>query len=88
MDSSGWLKTAEGVTNSIGVSLAFIGVILAIVFYFKSRRVKQPTYSIRSAHIIQNVSDRMNLLEVSTRERKFLILRQQKLFSGTKADKQ
>lgn len=64
MGFSTWLQSSEGIINFIAVCLAIVSVGLTIVFYLRSRRVKQPFYTIRSAHLIRDVSGRVNLLEV------------------------
>jgi hypothetical protein len=57
MGFSDWLQTAEG-------TLAIVSVGLNIVFYLKARHIKQPIYAIRSAHLVRDVSDRVDLLEI------------------------
>ena len=64
MGFSDWIQTSEGTINFIAVCLTVIFGVLTIVLYFKGRRVKRPVYAIHSAHLIRNISDRVNLLEV------------------------
>lgn len=64
MGFSDWLQASQGTISFIGVCLAVVFGSLTILFYLKSRRIKQPVYAIRSAHLIQNVSERVNRLEV------------------------
>jgi hypothetical protein len=64
MGFSNWPQTAEDISSFIGVILGFIGVTLAIVFFLKSRRIKRPIYTIRSVHLIRDVSDRVDFLEI------------------------
>jgi len=47
--------TLAEIKSDIELLLAMVGIGLAILFYFKGRRLKQPMYSIRSAHLIQNM---------------------------------
>jgi hypothetical protein len=48
----------------IETGLTVLSILLAFVFYFKSRRTRQPLYSVRSAHLIRNLQKRQGILEI------------------------
>lgn len=45
-------------------ALTVLSIGLAFVFFFKSRRIKQPMFSIRSAHLIRNVAGQQSDLDI------------------------
>jgi hypothetical protein len=44
--------------------LAVLGVALAIIFYFKGRKVKLPCYAVRSTNIVRNLVSKIESLEM------------------------
>jgi hypothetical protein len=58
-----WLET----NPSLGVAsfiLAIVGVVLAIFFYIKSKKVKIPCYAVRSLNIVRNLVNKIESLEM------------------------
>jgi hypothetical protein len=41
---------------AIGTALGVLGIALSIVFYIRGRRVKRPTYAIRSANLVRDLT--------------------------------
>lgn len=57
--------------NFLSIGLGILGVVLAILFYLKSKNKKLPLYEIRSYNIISNkIEDYKNYLEVSYKNKK------------------
>lgn len=50
--------------NLIGISIGVIGIILAIVFYFKSKKIKKPFYSKVSINLLKRELKRIGNIEV------------------------
>ncbi|MGR3311398.1 MAG: hypothetical protein ACUZ77_11580 [Candidatus Brocadiales bacterium] len=50
--------------NVLSISLALIGIILAIFFYIKGKRTKKPTYAIRSTNLIRDFKGRFGKLKI------------------------
>ena len=57
MDYDPWVTT-------IGIILGIIGPVLAIVFYYKSLRIKIPTYSVRSLNVVTDSITKVPNLEM------------------------
>lgn len=55
------IETWIGATGAV---LGLAGVILAIVFYLKQRKIKRPLYSRRSVSVFQNLTDQYPELEI------------------------
>ena len=49
----------------LSLGLGLIGIILAVLFYIKSRRYKAPMYEISSTTLIENLSAKLTGLEVN-----------------------
>ncbi|MFB2121443.1 hypothetical protein [Parapedobacter sp. 2B3] len=50
--------------NAISLLIGFVGVILAIVFYFKALKEKRPTFNIKSFGLIDSKLSTINKLEI------------------------
>ncbi len=61
---SGWL-TENPWVNALSLLLALLGIILAIFFFIKGRRTKEPRYSIRSTNLVQDFISRIEALEMT-----------------------
>lgn len=67
-----WNSTYEAVANIgtnpwltvLSLIVAIIGIILTIIFYFKSKKVKSPCYAIRSNNIIKDFVSKFEALEM------------------------
>lgn len=51
--------------NVISLIVAILGVTLAVLFYFKGRKVKSPCYSRRSTNIVKDLVSKIESLEMS-----------------------
>lgn len=65
-----WLKISEWLTENPWLSalsffLALLGIILAIIFFIRSRRTKEPRYAIRSTNLMRNFTSRFKALEMT-----------------------
>lgn len=55
----------EFISEHAEAVLAVLSIFLAVFFYLKGRRFKQPLYCIRSAHLIRNMDKRKGVLEIT-----------------------
>lgn len=65
-----WLKISELLTENPWMSalsffLALLGIILAIFFFIKSRRTKEPRYAILSTNLMRDFTSRLEALEMT-----------------------
>lgn len=44
--------------------LAIIGLVLAVIFYLKSKKIKSPYYAIRSINLIEDLISKIESLEM------------------------
>ncbi len=51
-------------TDYIGYGLAIVGIIVSYYFYIKSKRNKEPVYSIKSVNVISDYSSKYQALKV------------------------
>lgn len=70
--SSNWLNSlvANPWFGISGFIIGVLGVILTIVFYFKTRKVKIPCYAIRSLGVVEDITNKSQLLEMYYAKRK------------------
>lgn len=64
--SSNWLNSLVtnpwfGITSFI---IGVLGVILTIIFYFKSKKFKRPCYAIRSLGVVEDITNKSKSLEI------------------------
>ncbi len=60
---SAWLANNPWV-NVLSILLAFLGIILAILFYVKSKKDKKPKYTLGSSKLIHNFVSKIEGLEI------------------------
>ncbi len=65
-----WLKIAEWLKANpwltlLGFLLTAFSIILAIIFFIKSRRIKDPQYAIRNTNLIRDFTSRLEALEMT-----------------------
>lgn len=65
-----WLKISEWLTENPWISalslfLALLGIVLAIIFFIRSRRTKEPQYVIRSTNLMRDFTSRLEALEMT-----------------------
>lgn len=65
-----WLKISEWLTENPWISalslfLALLGIILAIIFFIRGRRTKEPRYTIRSTNLMRDFTSRLEALEMT-----------------------
>ena len=49
----------------LGLTIGVIGVLLAIVFYYKPRKVKRPRYALSSLNLVSDFASRLDPLEIN-----------------------
>ena len=64
-----WLKISEWLTENPWMSalsffLALLGIILAIIFFIRGRRTKEPRYTIRSTNLMRDFTSSLAALEM------------------------
>lgn len=65
-----WLKISEWLTENPWISalslfLALLGIVLAIIFFIRGRRTKEPQYAIRSTNLMRDFTSRLEALEMT-----------------------
>lgn len=65
-----WLKISEWLTENPWISvlslfLALLGIVLAIIFFIRGRRTKEPRYTIRSTNLMRDFTSRLEALEMT-----------------------
>jgi hypothetical protein len=51
-------------TDAISIGIAILSIALAVLFYFRTRRVKKPVWSVRTTNLVTDRSARLPLLSV------------------------
>ena len=60
---SSWLASNPWV-NVLSILLAFLGIILAVIFYVRSKKDKKPQYALGSSKLIRNFVSKIDGLEI------------------------
>lgn len=60
----------RNIWNIISISVAILGIVLSIYFYLKSNKSKLPNYAIMNENIINDLSSKVNQLNIYYKDKK------------------